>query len=60
MWIKAVDKLENNPNLLKSDGWLIIQIDPIEYIKYETSNFEEFDQRKYGSTLLIFLKPTNS
>jgi hypothetical protein len=36
------------------DGWVIAQIDPIEYKSLELENFSEFDQRKYGSTLLVF------
>jgi 16S rRNA (guanine966-N2)-methyltransferase len=60
MWEKALTFLDENPKLLKADGWLIFQVDPIEYKTMSPLNFEEFDLRKYGSTLLIFFKPTNS
>jgi hypothetical protein len=36
------------------DGWVIVQIAPSEYQKLNLSNFAEFDERKYGSTLLVF------
>jgi 16S rRNA (guanine966-N2)-methyltransferase len=60
MWEKALILLDKNSKLLKLDGWLIIQIDPIEYKKIELQSFEEFNQRKYGSTLLVFFRSTNS
>ena len=54
MWEKAVKEVDKNQNLLVEDGWVIVQIDPTEYKELELKNFSEFDQRKYGSTLLIF------
>ena len=35
-------------------AWVIVQIHPREYRKLELQSLEEFDQRKYGSTLLVF------
>jgi 16S rRNA (guanine966-N2)-methyltransferase len=60
MWEKALILLDKNPKLINADGWLIVQIDPVEYNEIETSNFEEFDQREYGSTLLLFFKLKDS
>ena len=55
MWSKAVLTLDNNPGWLSNEGaWVIVQIHPREYKKLVTKNLEEFDQRKYGSTLLVF------
>ncbi|MFZ5883940.1 MAG: 16S rRNA (guanine(966)-N(2))-methyltransferase RsmD [Chloroflexota bacterium] len=56
MWAKALELLDENPDWLAEDGWVIVQIAPREY---QTStpaleNLEEIDQRKYGSTLLVF------
>jgi hypothetical protein len=31
-----------------------VQIDPKEYSEIPLGNFSEFDQRKYGSTTLVF------
>ena len=54
MWEKAVKVVDRNQSILVEDGWVIAQIDPNEYKELELQNFSEFDQRKYGSTLLIF------
>lgn len=54
LWKRALEEFEKNPGWLSNDGWLIVQIDPKEYEKIEWKLFKEFDQRRYGSTLLIF------
>lgn len=54
LWTRALDKLEENPTWLAPDGWILVQIDPVEYQPPHWPNFTEFDQRKYGSTLLLF------
>jgi 16S rRNA G966 N2-methylase RsmD len=56
MWAKALELLDDNLDWLSDDGWVIVQIAPREY---QTStpaleHLEEFDRRKYGSTLLLF------
>ncbi len=57
MWKKALNIIDENKDLLNNDGWIIVQIDPVEYESIKMVNFIEFDQRKYGSTLLIFFIP---
>jgi 16S rRNA (guanine(966)-N(2))-methyltransferase RsmD len=54
LWLDAIQRLDGNISLLSEDGWAIVQIHPIEYRKLELENLVEFDQRKYGSTLLVF------
>lgn len=54
MWQKAVQLLDANPAWLSDDAWVIVQIDPVEYERLECTAFEEFEQRRYGSTLLVF------
>jgi len=56
LWSKSIRLLEQNIEWLDKDGWGIIQIDPIEYQEIQLSNLVEFDQRRYGSTQLIFFK----
>ena len=56
LWSKALFMLDRNFIWLTDDGWAIIQIDPKEYKDIELRSLEEFDQRKYGSTLLIFYR----
>ena len=62
MWIDAMLRLDRNIQLLAEDGWVIVQIHPVEYKKIDLENLVEFEQRKYGSTLLVFFdrcEPTN-
>lgn len=54
MWVKAMQELDQNPGWLSEDAWVLVQIDPVEYAKLELTNLREFEQRKYGSTLLVF------
>ena len=60
MWARALKGLDEAPSWSVEDGWVIAQIDPIEYKSIELSNFAEFDQRKYGSTLLVFYERIHS
>jgi 16S rRNA (guanine966-N2)-methyltransferase len=59
MWIKALELVDENINWLSEDGWAIAQIDPKEYKSLSLENLQEFDQRKYGSTLLVFFERKN-
>ena len=54
MWIKALKLADENVGWLTDDGTVIVQIDPTEYQEIELKNFEETEQRKYGSTLIVF------
>jgi 16S rRNA (guanine(966)-N(2))-methyltransferase RsmD len=54
MWEKAVELVDEDPHWLSEDGWVIVQIDPREYKRLAIENLEEIEQRKYGTTMLIF------
>jgi 16S rRNA (guanine(966)-N(2))-methyltransferase RsmD len=55
MWIDALRELDKNPGWMTDDAWVIVQIHPIEYQTGLAFNaFTEFEQRRYGSTLLVF------
>ena len=54
MWSRALLALDENPGWLTETGWAIVQIAPKEYQALELNNLEEVDQRKYGSTYLVF------
>ena len=60
IWIRALKSLDTHIEWLSEDAWVIVQIHPIEYkpISEEMPiyNFIEFDQRHYGSTLLVFYR----
>ena len=59
MWVKALELLDDNMGWLTEDGWAIAQIDPKEYKAFPFENIEEFEQRRYGSTLLVFYERKN-
>jgi 16S rRNA (guanine(966)-N(2))-methyltransferase RsmD len=54
MWSKAVSLLDANLGWLSDESEVIVQIHPREYLQPRLDHLQEFDQRKYGNTLLIF------
>ena len=60
MWSQALQVLDSHMEWLSEDAWVIVQIHPIEYkpISDELTihNLVEFDQRHYGSTVLVFYR----
>jgi 16S rRNA (guanine966-N2)-methyltransferase len=54
MWSEALHMVDANPEWLSEDGWAIVQIHPVELKDIALENLEEFDRRKYGSTLVLF------
>lgn len=54
MWKRALEVLDANPGWLQDDTWVIVQINPVEYEPHSLSHLIEIEQRKYGSTLLVF------
>jgi 16S rRNA G966 N2-methylase RsmD len=63
LWKSALQKLDEHIELISDDAWVIIQIHPIEYEaigeELQIRNLVEFDQRHYGSTLLVFYRMTD-
>jgi 16S rRNA (guanine966-N2)-methyltransferase len=60
MWSKALQVLDKNVDWLSEDAWVIVQIHPVEYNTAGEAllltNLVEFNQRHYGSTLLVFYR----
>jgi 16S rRNA (guanine966-N2)-methyltransferase len=54
LWLRALIDLDNNAGWLSPDAWVIAQIHPKEYLSAQLNNLVEIDQRRYGSTLLVF------
>jgi 16S rRNA (guanine966-N2)-methyltransferase len=58
MWRKTLTLLDQYTEWMAEDAWVIVQIHPIEYKpvgeELPIRNLMEFDQRHYGSTLLVF------
>lgn len=54
MWIKSLLLLDSNNTWLSDIGWVVVQIHPREEYEVSLSRLVRIDERKYGSTLLIF------
>jgi 16S rRNA (guanine966-N2)-methyltransferase len=54
LWMKTLGELDRREDWLMEDGMVIIQINPKEYEAPALTILQEFDRRRYGSTLLIF------
>lgn len=54
LWKRALMAVDAHSEWLSEDGWVIAQIHPIEYESVVLYNLVEFDQRHYGSTILVF------
>lgn len=54
MWSQALQALDINPGWLAQDGCVVVQIHPREHVALELVNFVQVDERRYGSTLLVF------
>jgi len=54
LWKRAMLSLDACPDWLSDDAWVVVQIHPKEYRALALQNLVEFDQRHYGSTLLVF------
>ena len=53
-WERSLQCLDANPSWLSEDAWVVVQIHPVEYSPQAIIHINEFDQRRYGSTLLVF------
>jgi 16S rRNA (guanine(966)-N(2))-methyltransferase RsmD len=60
LWLAVLRSIDATPGWLSSDGEVIVQIDPREYQPVELQHFEPIDERRYGSTLLVFYAHTVS
>lgn len=60
IWGQALTTLDSHIGWLSEDAWVIVQIHPTEYKssneEMSFQNLVEFDQRHYGSTLLVFYR----
>lgn len=54
MWIKSLSTVDKNPSWMGQDAWVIVQIHPREVVELALNNLTLIDERKYGSTLLLF------
>jgi 16S rRNA (guanine(966)-N(2))-methyltransferase RsmD len=59
LWQDALSEIDSHPGWLATDSWVIVQIDPKEYSPRADQHFKEFEQRRYGTTLLVFYERVN-
>ncbi|MHC1741080.1 MAG: 16S rRNA (guanine(966)-N(2))-methyltransferase RsmD [Anaerolineaceae bacterium] len=57
MWLAALHLVDTHMDWLVEDGWVVVQIHPVELEEVELHNLVEFDRRQYGSTLVLFYEP---
>ena len=60
LWITALETIDAQPGWLADDGEIIVQIHPKEYEALTLKNFEPIDERRYGSTMLVFYEHRES
>jgi 16S rRNA (guanine966-N2)-methyltransferase len=51
---RALETMDEHPQVLRPDGWVILQMDPHEEKPVTLGRLHQFDRRKYGQTLLVF------
>lgn len=54
MWLKALCLLDQHSDWLNKSAWVIVQIHPREIKEVDLINLQKIDERRYGSTLLVF------
>ena len=57
MWLRALLAIDKKPGWLSEESWVVVQIHPREFRDHkdiELKTLVKFDERKYGSTLLVF------
>jgi 16S rRNA (guanine966-N2)-methyltransferase len=64
LWSRALQAIDIHIGWLSEDAWVIVQIHPIEYKpigeEMPLKQLVEFEQRHYGSTLLVFYQKTTN
>ncbi len=58
MWSETLLLVDANPGWISETGEVIVQIHPREYKDVPLTNLQKFEERKYGSTLLLFYEKT--
>jgi 16S rRNA (guanine(966)-N(2))-methyltransferase RsmD len=54
LWVKTLYLLDERHRWLADRGWVIVQIDPLEYEEQALTHLARFDQRSYGGVMLCF------
>ena len=54
LWAETLAALDSRPDWVNPDGVVVAQIDPREFSELPLTNLALADQRRYGSTSLVF------
>lgn len=54
LWKQTLQLLDQHLEWLAEDGWIIVQIHPVEFEALALEQLTLFDQRQYGSVMLCF------
>ena len=54
LWSKALMAIDANIAWLENEAWVIAQIHPIEDVVLHLTHLRRFEERRYGSTKLLF------
>ncbi|MDX9952662.1 MAG: 16S rRNA (guanine(966)-N(2))-methyltransferase RsmD [Anaerolineae bacterium] len=54
LWKQTLTLLDRQMEWLAEDGWIIVQIHPVEFEALSLEHLTLFDQRQYGSVMLCF------
>jgi 16S rRNA (guanine(966)-N(2))-methyltransferase RsmD len=54
LWTKTLEALDARPDWVNPEGVAVVQIHPREFADLALRSFAAVDQRRYGSTLLVF------
>lgn len=57
LWKQCLQALDDNPAWLTPETTVIVQIDPREHEDLLFHHLRDYDQRRYGKTLLWFFEP---
>lgn len=54
LWKQTLVLLDGRVDWLAEDGWIIVQIHPVEFEELDLEHLVLFDRRQYGSVMLCF------
>jgi 16S rRNA (guanine(966)-N(2))-methyltransferase RsmD len=58
LWRKALQMIDERPQLTAEYATIVVQIHPVEDKPVELQRLQEYDRRKYGSVMLVFYADT--
>jgi 16S rRNA (guanine(966)-N(2))-methyltransferase RsmD len=54
LWLTTLQLIDQHPDWLVDDSWVVVQIDKVEYQEHDLDVLQSFDRRSYGNACLIF------